>query len=109
MARRNNNRVEIKYPEIAVFALSKGSQINGHVQKGQSYYYMLGIIDKLMKKSNVVSNKVGISGYKEDVAAYLSALLEVYFIKDMEIDLMEDINEYDPDYLPSNIAVRSKF
>ena len=52
MARRNNNRIEIKYPEIAVFALSKGSQMNDHIQKGQSYYYMLGIIDKLMKKSN---------------------------------------------------------
>ncbi len=109
MARRNNNRIEIKYPEIAVFALSKGSQMSDHIQKRQSYYYMLDIIDKLMKKSNVVSNKVGISGYKEDVAAYLSALLEVYFIKEMEIELMEDINEYDPNYLPENIEVRSKY
>jgi hypothetical protein len=29
--------------------------------------------------------------------------------KDMEIDLLEDTNEYDPDYLPKNIGNRSKF
>ncbi len=109
MAQKNKNRVEIKYPEIAVFALSKGSQMNNHVHKGKSYYYMLKMIDTLMMKSNVVSGKVGISGYKEDVAAYFDALLEVYFYKDMEIDLMDDINEYDPDHVPSNIPIRSKF
>jgi hypothetical protein len=27
----------------------------------------------------------------------------------MEIDLLEDTNEYDPDYLPKNIGNRSKF
>ena len=102
MSRRNRKRFEIKYPEIAVFALSKGSQMKDRVHKGRSYYYMLNMIETLMRKSNVVSGKVGISGYKEDVAAYLAALLEVYFYKDMEIDLMEDINEYDPDIVPNN-------
>lgn len=92
MSRRNRKRVEIKYPEIAVFALSKGSQMNERVQKGQSYNYMLNELETLMKKSNVARGKVGISGYKEDVATYLAALLEVYFYKDMEIDLMEDVN-----------------
>jgi len=102
MAKRIRKRIEIKYPEIAVFALSKGSQMNDRVNRGQSYYYMLNLIETLMRKSNVVSGKVGISGYKEDVASYLAAVLEVYFYKDMEIDLMEDINDYDPDIMPNN-------
>ena len=101
MTRRNRKRVDIKYPEIAVFAFSKGSQMNERVHKGQSYFYMLKMIDTLMRTNNVVSRKVGISGYKEDVAAYLAALLEVYFYRDMKIDLMEDINEYDPDIVPN--------
>jgi hypothetical protein len=109
MARRNKNRIEIKYPEIAVFAFSKGSQMNDHIHTSKSYYYMLNMLETLMKKSNVESNKVGISGYKEDVAAYLAALLEVYFYKDMEIELMDDINEYDPDNMPNNFSFRSKF
>ncbi len=104
MTRRNRKRVEIKYPEIAVFALSKGSQMNERLHKGQSYNYMLNMIETLMRKSNVVSGKIGISGYKEDVAAYLAALLEVYFYRDMEIDLMEDINEYDPDIVSNKFS-----
>jgi urease gamma subunit len=101
MSRRNRKGVEIKYPEIAVFVLSKGLQMNERVRKGKGYYYMLNIIETLMRDSNVVSGKVGISGYKEDVAAYLAALLEVYFYKDIELYLMDDINEFDPDILPN--------
>lgn len=101
MSRRNRKGVEIKYSEIAVFALSKGSQMNERIRKGKGYHYMLNIIETLMRDSNVVSGKVGISGYKEDVAAYLAALLEVYFYKDIELYLMDDINEFDPDILPN--------
>ena len=104
MPRRNIERVEIKYPEIAVFALSKGSQMNERLHKGQSYNYMLNMIETLMRKSNVVSGKIGISGYKEDVAAYLAALLEVYFYRDMEVDLTEDINKYDPDIVSNKFS-----
>lgn len=107
MTRRNRKRVEIKYPEIAVFALSKGSQMNERVHKGQSYNYMLNMIETLMRTNNVVSRKVGISGYKEDVAAYLAALVEVYLYNEMELEMKEDINEYDPDILPNNFYKRS--
>ena len=41
-------------------------------------------------------------GYKEDVAAYLAFYLEVYLFKDLEVNLMDDINEYDPDIMPNN-------
>jgi hypothetical protein len=54
----------------------------------------------MMRMNNVESDKFGISGYKEDVAAYLSFYLAVYQYKDLEINLMDDINEYDPDIMP---------
>jgi hypothetical protein len=109
MARRNKNRVEIKYPEIAVFALSKGSQMNEQIINSENYGHVLRLIENTMKMHNVVSDKVGISGYKEDVVAYIVMLMNFCFYKDMEINLLEDTNEYDPDYLPNNFYIRSKF
>ncbi len=101
MARRNRKRIEINYPEIAVFALSKGSQMNERVHKGESYYYMLDMIETLMRKSNVVSGKVGISGYKEDIAAFFSQVMDLYMTKHIDIELVLDTNEFDPDYVPN--------
>ena len=107
MSRRNRNRPEIKYPEIAVFALSKGSKMNEDVHLSECYYFMLDKIEQIMRVNNVKSDKFGISGYKEDVAAYLAFYLEVYLYKDLEVRLMDDVNEYDPDIMPDNFRHRS--
>ena len=109
MPKNNKKRVEIKYPEIAVFALSKGSQMNEQIINSESYSHVLRLIENTMRMNNVVSEKVGISGYKEDVVAYIVMMINLCMYKDMEIDLLEDTNEYDPDYLPKNIRIRSKF
>ena len=50
---RKRNRPEIKYPEIAVFALSKGSQMNDNIHKSDCYYYMLDKIEQMMRMNNV--------------------------------------------------------
>lgn len=65
-----------------------------------SYGHVLRLIENTMRMHNVVSDKVGISGYKEDVVAYIVMMLNLCMYKDMEIDLMDDINEYDPDIMP---------
>jgi hypothetical protein len=101
MNRRKRNRPETKYPEIAVFALSKGSQMNEQILNSESYGHVLRLIENTMRMHNVVSDKVGISGYKEDVVAYIVMMLNLCMYKDMEIDLMEDTNEYDPDIMPN--------
>jgi hypothetical protein len=101
MPKKNKKRVEIKYPEIAVFALSKGSQMNEHIINSESYGHVMRLIENTMRMNNVVSDKVGISGYKEDVVAYIVMMINLCMYKDMEIDLMEDTNEYDPDIMPN--------
>ena len=106
---RKRNRPEIKYPEIAVFALSKGSQMNEQIINSESYSHVLRLIENTMRMHNVVSDKVGISGYKEDVVAYIVMMINLCMYKDMDIDLLEDTNEYDPDYMPNNFTSRSKF
>ena len=100
--RRNRNRSELKHPEIAVFALTKGSQTKNNTHKSKIYYFMLDKIEQIMRVNKVCSSKFGVSGYKEDVAAFLSFYLEVYLYKDLEIRLMDNINEYDPDIMPDN-------
>ncbi|NQW78915.1 MAG: hypothetical protein HQ449_06325 [Chitinophagaceae bacterium] len=109
MPKKSKKRVEIKYPEIAVFALSKGSQMNEQIINSENYGHVLRLIENTMRMNNVVSDKVGISGYKEDVVAYIVMMINLCMYKDMEIDLMEDTNEYDPDYMPNNFTSRSKF
>jgi hypothetical protein len=69
---------------------------------------VLRLIENTMRMHNVVSDKVGISGYKEDVVAYIVMLMNFCFFKDMEIDLLEDTNEYDPDIMPDNFTHSSK-
>ena len=108
MPKKNKKRVETKYHEIAVFALSKGSQMNEQIINSESYSHVLRLIENTMRMHNVVSDKVGISGYKEDVVAYIVMLMNFCFFKDMEIDLLEDTNEYDPDIMPDNFRHSSK-
>ena len=74
MSKRNRN-----IPEIAVFELSKRSQMNDSVHKSESYYFMLDKIEQMMRMSNVKSDKFGISGYKEDVLDFLSKLARIRF------------------------------
>jgi len=109
MPKKSKKRVEIKYPEIAVFALSKGSQMNEQIINSDNYGHVLRLIENTMRMHNVVSDKVGISGYKEDVVAYIVMMINLCMYKDMEIDLLVDTNEYDPDYMPNNFTCRSKF
>ena len=100
MGKRSKN--EIEEIEIAVFAFTKDSQVNEHLVNRDSYRFVMDTFQILMNKNNVVSNKVGISGYKEDVASYISALIELYYYNHVEVNLLDDVSEYDPDYVPDN-------
>ena len=78
---RKRNRPEIKYPEIAVFALSKGSQMNDNIHKSDCYYYMLDKIEQMMRMNNVESDKFGISGYKKMLLRIFHFTLRYTFSK----------------------------
>lgn len=74
--------------------------MNENIHKSDCYYFMLEKIKQIMRVNNVESDKFVISGYKEDVAAFLAFYLEIYLFIDLEVNLMEDLNEYDPDIMP---------
>ncbi len=89
-----------KKEDIVVFAFKKGSQTRFEDTDNSSYRFVDSSIEKLMKGYNVVSDKIGISGYREDVVNYISSLIDVYVkIYNVEIDKVEDFDpvDFDPD------------
>lgn len=100
--RRNKNRKPIRHTEIAVFTFSRGSQFHERIYEDRAYDFVKQAIDIMMKKSFVESDKVGISGYKEDVISYIAGLIHFYTTSDLDIELMDDLHEYDPDMIVPN-------
>ena len=89
-----------KKEDIVVFAFRKGSQARFEDSDNNSYRFVDSSIAKMMKGYNVVSDKIGVSGYREDVVNYISSLIDVYVkIYNVEIDKVEDFDpvDFDPD------------
>ena len=98
------NQTSIQDVEIAVFAFSKDSQVETDIKNSHSYIYIYNMIELLMKKHHVSSKKIGFSGYKEDIAGYLSGLIELYLYRNIDISLSDDTEGFDPDEVPNNIS-----
>jgi hypothetical protein len=89
-----------KKEDIVVFTFKKGSQTRFEDTDNSSYRFVDSSIEKMMKGYNVVSDKIGVSGYREDVVNYISSLIDVYVkIYNVEIDKVEDFDpvDFDPD------------
>ncbi len=90
--------------DIAIFSFVKDSQKRDLNSK--SYNYVFDIFEKLMIREGVKSDKIGFGGYITDMAFYLAALIEVYNMADVHIEM--DIDNYspidfDPDSVPNKI------
>ena len=89
-----------KKEDIVVFAFRKGSQTRFEDTDNSSYRFVDSSIEKMMKGYSVITDKIGISGYREDVVNYISSLIDVYVkIYDVQIDKVEDFDpvDFDPD------------
>lgn len=104
MGRRDKRQgKKLRYAKIAVFALQRGSQFNPHVYNDKCYDFVMRVIDDMMYRNDVESDKVGISGYKGDVVAYIAGLIHLYITSNIDFILMDDLHEYDPDLnVPNN-------
>lgn len=101
MSRRIKRKTEIAYPAVAVFAFKKNTEFRATFYQKESFRYFLRIIDNMMFDNHVSSEKVGLSGYKEDIAAFFSNAIDLYLTNNLEVELMSDTNEFDPDYVPN--------
>jgi hypothetical protein len=96
MGRKNN-------PEMAEFILTKGSLANSAESNAETYSFMLDTIEKLMTTNNVSSRKIGISGYKEDMAALLAFFFKLYHFNKSNLYSVGENIEFDPDLMPVNM------
>ena len=101
MSKRNSRRTEITYPAVAVFAFTRNAEFRDSFYQKESFNYFMSIIDSLMSKNHVSSEKVGFSGYKEDIAAFFSQAIDLYMSKHIDVELVLDTNEFDPEYVPN--------
>ena len=92
--------------DIAVFSFSKDSQMRNNLLNRNSYNYVLDILNNLMEKEDVKSDKIGIGGYITDIAFYISGMIEIYSNNkiSLELDIDNfDATEFDPDFVRNNI------
>lgn len=88
-------------PAVAVFAFTRNAEFRDSFYQKESFIFFMKIIDSMMTKNNVSSEKVGISGYNEDVAAFFSQVIDLYMSKHIDVDLVVDTSEFDPDCVPN--------
>jgi hypothetical protein len=92
--------------DIAVFSFSKDSQMRNNLLNRNSYNYVLDVLNNLMEKEDVKSDKIGIGGYITDIAFYISGMIEIYSNNkiSLELDIDNfDATEFDPDFVRNNI------
>ena len=96
MGRKNN-------PEMAEFRLTKGLLANSVESNVEAYSFILDTIEKLMTTNNVSSRKIGISGYKEDMAALLAFFFKLYHFNESNLFSVGEKFDFDPDLMPVNM------
>ena len=92
--------------DIAVFSFSKDSQMRNISPNRNSYNYVLDVLNNLMEKEGIKSDKIGIGGYVTDIAFYISGMIEIYSNNNISLELdMDnfDSTEFDPDFVRNNI------
>ena len=89
--------------DISVFTFTRGSQTQSNLVNSESYGFVLGVINSMMKKSGVDTPKVGFGGTKEDVCCFITGLIQYQIMYNINIEYMvNDTSEYDPDDNPED-------
>lgn len=87
--------------DISVFTFARGSQLNSKLMESESYGFVMGIINTLMKKNGVETPKVGIGGTNEDVCCFIAGLIDYQLMRNIDVEYFEgDTTEFDPDVNP---------
>lgn len=84
--------------DISVFTFARGSQLNSKLMESESYGFVMGIINTLIKKNGVETPKVGFGGTKEDVCCFIAGLIDYQLMYNIDVEYFEgDTTEFDPD------------
>jgi hypothetical protein len=95
MSRRNR---KYRYQDKIVIGLTSSENYLKNIKTLESHDYASNIIETILTKKNVITNRVFIGGDKEDLKAFLSNIIWNFQLSDIYID---DDSEYyvdDPDF-----------
>jgi hypothetical protein len=92
--KKNKFRNRKTYTEMAVFVFSKGSQYRDFGYEKRSFTFVRSALQKMIDKKNLETEKIGLSGSIDDMSYFISGIIDVFGVQDLEIDLLPDINEF---------------
>ena len=96
MPRRNRQRV--RHQDKVVFVLDANSQNRNAIKSEDTYKYVRGMIDVMLRKSHVTTDTVYIGGSNRDLCMWISAILEFYQYNKIDIQDNTYIFDNDPDF-----------
>ena len=83
MPRRN--RQKVRHQDKVVFVLDANSQNRNTIKSEDTYNYVSGMIELMLRKSHVTTGTVFIGASTRDLCMWISAILEFYEFKDIDI------------------------
>lgn len=92
--------------DIIVFSFVKDSQIRDVCHDVDAYEYVNRLLSKLIEEHGGGFQKIGIGGYVQDVAGYISFIIQSYHHHRLVTNLSIsdfDPSEFDPESEPINI------
>jgi len=92
--------------DIIVFSFVKDSQIKEVCNDVDAYEYVKGVLSKLIEDHGGGYQKIGIGGYVQDVAGYISIIIQSYHHHRLVTNLSiseYDTSEFDPELGPNTI------
>jgi len=82
---QRRNRSKIRHQDKVVFVLDSNSQKRNTPKSEETYDYVRSMIEVMLSKSNVTTDRVFIGGGIRDLCMWVGALLEFYQLKEIEI------------------------
>jgi len=82
---QRKNRSKVRYQDKVVFVLNANSQNRNTPKSEETYEYVRSMIEVMLRKSNVTTDRVFVGGGIRDICMWVGAIFEFYQFKEIEI------------------------
>jgi len=82
---QRKNRSKVRYQDKVVFVLNANSQNRNTPKSEETYEYVRSMIEVMLRKSNVTTDRVFVGGGIRDLCMWVGAILEFYQFKEIEV------------------------
>ncbi len=82
---KSKNRRKLTHQDKVVFVLDANSQNRNSPKSEETYKYVRSMIEVMLRKSNVTTDRVFVGGGTRDLCMWVGAILEFYQFKEIDI------------------------